>query len=55
MQKEYCLFIIYTEKECKIEKKFKSDSFWETKMGPQLKKFFEDHFLPALVRETKKN
>jgi hypothetical protein len=49
MKRQYCFFMVWTNKDYFIEKIFKDDDFWETEMKIYLMDYYENYFIKELV------
>ncbi|GFR11119.1 yqaJ domain-containing protein [Trichonephila clavata] len=48
-EKEYCFFVMWTKKGCKMEKIFRDNDFWRDKMLKKLEPFYFSCLLPELT------
>ena len=47
--KQFCYFIVYTFKDCRILRITRDPTFYDAEMVPKLYTFFKKHFLPCVV------
>lgn len=48
-QKKYCIFAVWTPYGIKYTIVKRDDTFWEVKMLPSLKRFYEDCLVPEII------
>lgn len=52
-QRKYAIFVAWTSKNIKTESIERDDAFWTAEIQPEIVNFFENRFLPKIIRANR--